>query len=126
VLPKHPLTQLAGAELSFQRQSNLVVVALLALPGGRQVLLSERTYRDGIRALIDPTQNEIETARHGDLWQIWGSERSLYLSSAVGLTTSWIDDVEEENSSARDEIREPRMPSNISKTTQPSSFQVQF
>lgn len=93
------LTQLTGAELSFQRQSNLVVVALLALPGGRQVLLSERTYRDGIRVLIDPIQDEIETARHGDLWQGWGSERSLYLSSAIGLTTSWLDDEEDADSS---------------------------
>jgi hypothetical protein len=69
------LAQLAGAELSFQRKRQLIAVALLVLPGGRQVLLSERTYRDGIHVLLDPTPEEVETARIGSLGQIWSSDR---------------------------------------------------
>src|SRR5918999_1024071 len=53
------LAELVGAELSFQRDDDLelatLAVAVLTLPGGRQVIAVERTYRDGIRVLLDPT-----------------------------------------------------------------------
>lgn len=78
------LTRLAGAELSFRREDedDLLAVALLALPAGRQVLFIERTYRDGTKVLLDPTPEEIETARSGGLWALWNSERSRYLAPA--------------------------------------------
>jgi hypothetical protein len=75
------LGQLAGAELSFRRESDLLGVALVVLPGGRQVLIIERVYRDGTGILLDPTPDEIEVARSGDLWQIWNSERRSLLAS---------------------------------------------
>ena len=78
------LTQLSGAELSFRRERDLIAVALLSLPAGRQVLLAERTYRDGTHVLLDPTPEEVETAKVGNLWETWNSPRSLYLYSATG------------------------------------------
>jgi hypothetical protein len=81
------LAELMGAELSFQREDDLelatLVVAVLTLPGGRQVIAVQRTYRDGIRVLIDPTPEELEIARDGDLWKLWNSERSALLMSIV-------------------------------------------
>src|SRR5262245_65863254 len=75
------LTQLASAELSFRRETDLLGVCALVLPGERQVLIIERVYRHGTRILLDPTPEEIEIAREGDLWKIWNSERSSLLSS---------------------------------------------
>jgi hypothetical protein len=78
------LTQLAGVELSFQREEeDVLVVAFLALPSGRQMLVIQRTYRDGIKLVLDPTPEEVEIARSGDLWRIWNSERGMYLAGAV-------------------------------------------
>ena len=77
------LAQLAGAELSFRREADLLGVAVLVLPGGRQVLVIERTYRDGTGILLDPTPEEVEIARSGDLWQIWNSERRSLLAPDV-------------------------------------------
>jgi hypothetical protein len=77
------LAQLAGAELSFRREADLLGVTVLVLPGGRQVLVIERTYRDGTGILLDPTPEEVEIARSGNLWQIWNSERLSLLASDV-------------------------------------------
>ena len=82
------LTQVSGAELAFQREHDLLVVAVLRLPGGRQVLVIERRYRGGIGVLLDPTPEEVEVARNDNLWQIWNSERTLLLDSAVRMTSS--------------------------------------
>jgi hypothetical protein len=78
------LAQLAGAELSFRREDeeNLMAVTVLALPSGRQVLFVERTYRDGTGVLLDPTPEELETARSGDLRSLWNEERTRRLASA--------------------------------------------
>jgi hypothetical protein len=76
------LAQLTGAELSFRREADLLGVVVLVLPGGCQVLVIERVYRDGTGILLDPTPEELEIARSGDLRQIWNSERrSLLLAS---------------------------------------------
>jgi len=64
------LGQLAGAELSFRREADLLGVSAVVLPGGRQILIIERVYRDGTGILLDPTPEELEIARDGDLWQI--------------------------------------------------------
>ena len=75
------LAQLVGAELSFRREADLLGVSALVLPGGRQILIIERVYRDGTGILLDPTPEELEIARGGDLWQIWNSERRSLLAS---------------------------------------------
>jgi hypothetical protein len=74
------LAQVAGAELSFRREDDLLGVVLLALPAGRQLLIIERVYRDGTEIILDPTPEEVEMARSGDLWKIWNSERPRYLA----------------------------------------------
>ena len=78
------LTQLAGAELLFRREDedDLFAVTVLVLPTGRQVLFVERTYRDGTGVILDPTPEEIETARRGDLWSLWNQERKRLLAPA--------------------------------------------
>jgi hypothetical protein len=76
------LNRVSGAQLEFRREDDLLAVAVLTLPGSRQVLVIERTYRGGIRVLLDPTPEEVEIARIGALWQIWNSERSSLLTSA--------------------------------------------
>jgi hypothetical protein len=78
------LAQLAGAELSFRREDedSLLTVTVLALPSGRQVLFVERTYREGTGVLLDPTPEEFEIARGGDLWSLWNEERTRRLASA--------------------------------------------
>ena len=97
------LTQLSGAELSFRRERDLIAVALLIFPTGRQVLLAEQTYRAGIHVLLDPTPEEVETARVGSLGQIWNSPRSLSLYSATGPQGGLFDEDEHfEEPSARE------------------------
>jgi hypothetical protein len=78
------LAQVAGAELSFRREDegDLLAVTVLVLPTGRQVLFVERTYRDGTRVLLDPTSEEIETARSGSLRSLWNEERTRLLAPA--------------------------------------------
>ena len=70
-----PLTQLAGADLSFRREDEDdflgLAVAVLVLPTGRQVLFVERMYRDGTGVLLDPTPEDLEIARCGNLWSLW-------------------------------------------------------
>ena len=75
------LGQLAGAELSFRREADLLGVSAVVLPTERQVIVIERTYRDGTGILIDPTPEELEIARSGDLRQLWNSERRSLLTS---------------------------------------------
>jgi hypothetical protein len=77
------LTELGGAELVLRREDPTLAVAVLAMPGGRQVLAMERTYREGIRTILDPTPEEIEIARNGDPWKLWSSDRAASLFSAV-------------------------------------------
>lgn len=47
---------------------------LLRLSDGRQLLLAERTYRDGTKVLVEPTEEELQAARR-DPWAAWSSER---------------------------------------------------
>ena len=78
------LTELTGAELVLRREDEMLIVAVLATPAGHRVLAMERTYRQGIHVLLDPTEEEIEMARSGDLWKLWNSGRAEYLSSVIG------------------------------------------
>jgi len=77
------LAELGGAELVLRREDPTLAVAILALPGGRQVLVVERTYREGICTILDPTPEEVEIARNGNLWDLWNSDRAARLFSAV-------------------------------------------
>ena len=78
------LVQLAGAELSFRREDedDLLAATVVVLPTRRQVLFVERTYRDGTGVLLDPTPEELEIARSGNLWSLWNDERTKRLAPA--------------------------------------------
>lgn len=43
----------------------------------------ERTYREGVCVILDPTPEEIETARSGNLWDLWNSDRAKRLAGVV-------------------------------------------
>ncbi len=65
----------AGVKLETRRDDPCLQGALMMFGDGRRVIVVERTYREGIVALIDPTEEEISIFRHGDLWKIWNSDR---------------------------------------------------
>jgi hypothetical protein len=48
---------------------------LIIFGSERRLIVVERTYREGIVAVIDPTEEEVSILRHGDLWKIWNSDR---------------------------------------------------
>jgi len=83
------LAELGEVQVSFQRDDDdedeglpTIAVAVFSFRD-RQLLTVERTYRDGVHVIIDPTPEEIEIARSGDLWKLWNSERSKLLIGMV-------------------------------------------
>jgi hypothetical protein len=72
-----------GAKLELQREEDLYAMGILALPNGRRMIVIERTYRDGIHVILDPTQDELAVARDGNLYQLFSSERGSFLASAL-------------------------------------------
>lgn len=73
------LRELAALHVELLRSTEAITAALLRRPDGRRLLLLERTYRDGVVYLLDPSDDEIELARHGDLWTLWNSEHGVLL-----------------------------------------------
>ena len=53
----------------------------------RQILVitfrARRTYREGVIYTLDPSEEEIEIAREGDLWKLWNSDRGILLAGIV-------------------------------------------
>jgi len=69
--------------LLFQRETeSLLAVAVFSFQD-RQLLTVERTYRDGTHVIVDPTPEEIEIARSGELWDLWNSKRARLLMGMV-------------------------------------------
>ncbi|NJL26409.1 MAG: hypothetical protein HC897_00350 [Thermoanaerobaculia bacterium] len=62
-------------QLEVQRNDGTVAVAVVPLPDGRRLLAVERTYREGVRLIYDPTEEELEIARAGNIWDLWNSGR---------------------------------------------------
>jgi hypothetical protein len=54
---------------------DLVRWVLLRLSDGRRLLLAERTYRDGTRLVVEPSEGERQDARR-DPSAAWNSKRS--------------------------------------------------
>jgi len=77
------LADLGGATLTLRRGDVTIAAAVIALPAGRQILAIERTYREGLCVILDPTPEELETARGGNLWDLWNSDRARDLGSIV-------------------------------------------
>lgn len=97
------LFRLGASEVQHRRTDAdaMLAVVVVGLGEGRRVLGIERTYRDGLRILFDPTDQEVEIARSGDLWQLWNSDRVVSVSSLDGETRSFLD-VEEPEPSGGD------------------------
>lgn len=77
------LSELTAIDVTVQRSDATLAVAVVDLHGDRRLLAIERTYREGIRIIMDPTEDEVRTAEDGDLWEIWNSRRARLLYSVV-------------------------------------------
>ncbi len=77
------LGELAGLEIEHRRHATTLATALLKRPDGRRLLLLERTYREGVVYILDPSEQEVEVAREGDLWKLWNSDRGVLLAGIV-------------------------------------------
>ncbi len=74
-----------GAEvLERSEPDELVRWVLLRLADGRRLLLAERTYRDGTRLVIEPSDGELQEARR-DPSAAWNSKRSELVASIDDL-----------------------------------------
>ena len=76
------LAELGQAQLSVHRNAGTLAVAVFELQG-RQLLVIERTYREGVCVILEPTPEEIEIARSGNLWDLWNSDRAKGLAGVV-------------------------------------------
>ena len=78
------LEGLGGAKVVLRRDGVSLAAALVKTVVGRQLILVERIYRGGTCVLLDPTEDETETAATGDLWQLWNSERAVAVWGLLG------------------------------------------
>ncbi len=84
------LGKLGAVDVVLHRFDPTLAVAVVQLPDDRRVIALERTYRPGAYVILDPTEEEMDVARGGDLWQLWGSERAqdvLDLRQSLGPDT---------------------------------------
>ncbi len=70
------LGKLGAVDVVLHRFDSTLAVAVVQLPDDRRAIALERTYRPGVYVILDPTDEEIGTAREGDLWRLWNSERA--------------------------------------------------
>jgi hypothetical protein len=77
------LGEIAGVEIERRRHTATLAMALLRIPDGRRLLLLERTYREGVVYILDPSEDEVDVAREGDLWKLWNSDRGVPLAGIV-------------------------------------------
>ena len=73
-----------GANVLERSSDELLRWVLLRLSDGRQLLLAERTYRDGTKVLVEPTEEELQAARR-DPWAAWNSERGEHVAGIDDL-----------------------------------------
>ena len=74
-----------GAEvLDRSEPDELVRWVLLRLSGGRELLLAERSYRDGTRLVVELSEGELQQARR-DPSTAWNSKRGELVASIDDL-----------------------------------------
>ena len=73
------LTKFFGANVIAQRTDVTMSAVALRVSDGRRLILVERTYREGLSLLLEPTDEEIEIIRSGDLLELWNSDRAVPL-----------------------------------------------
>ncbi len=76
--------RLAGTNVLESSSDELLRWVLLRLPDGRQLLLAERTDRDGTKVLVEPTKEELQAARL-EPWAAWNSERAEHFAGIDDL-----------------------------------------
>lgn len=69
------LTTYAGAAVTHRRDQPELAAVAIAFPDGRRLILMERTYRDGVVVIADPSDDELTTLQTADLWAMWNSSR---------------------------------------------------
>ncbi len=62
--------------LETRRDDPCLQGALLTFRSGRRLIIVERTYREGVVAILDPADEEIAIFRR-DVWKIWNSEKGV-------------------------------------------------
>jgi hypothetical protein len=77
------LSGLGGAQLLERWTDGTLAAGLVGLSGDRRLLLVERTDREGIKVLLDPTATELAAAREGHLWDLWNADRAELLAGAI-------------------------------------------
>ncbi len=77
------LGELAGVEVEFRRSDETLATAIVRTPDGRRLIFVERTYREGVGFILDPSEAELQIAREGDLSRLWNSERRVLLQGIV-------------------------------------------
>lgn len=76
------LHQFFDAEILSSRfdGDNWMDVAVVALPEDRRRIFVERSYRPGVRYIVDPTREELTVAESGDPWHLWSYGNSGYFA----------------------------------------------
>ncbi len=78
------LERFAEADVLWKRDEEAtMLVACLAFPNGRRLILLQRTYRQGVAFIADPTEAEIEIGLRGDPWNLWNADRCHGLGDLV-------------------------------------------
>ena len=73
------LTNLFGVTVITQRTDATMSAVALRVSEGRRLIMVERTYREGLSVLLDPTDADIELIQSGDLGALWNSDRAVPL-----------------------------------------------
>ena len=75
--------EIAGVEIERRQHTATLARALRKIPDGRRLLLLERTYREGVVYILDPSEDGVDVAREGDHWKLWNSDRGVPLAGIV-------------------------------------------
>lgn len=77
------LSELAAVEVVERWTDGVLVAALLQFGAGRRLVVVERTYREGLHVLLDPTPEDLRAGKEGRLWDLWNAERAQFLTGTV-------------------------------------------
>jgi len=77
------LASYAGAWVVERGNDPCLASALITFPDGRRLIVLERTYREGIRMIQAPTDEEISRMKGTHVWELWGSDRAEIVDGAV-------------------------------------------
>ena len=77
------LGRFGAIDIAIRRTDDACVACVVAVVGDKPFIFLERTYRDGICYIEDPTPEEMAVASEGDLWQLWNSNRANRLTGVI-------------------------------------------